>query len=100
MLWLFWIATIFAVIGTQIYTTRTIIRMRFKLESLQKRAAKIKMDEKIAQGNLGIAKRELLEINNRIRNQAEAIEKTIQAVNAFEENRKKKSEESKKRLFH
>ncbi len=99
MLWLMWIGSIFIVIGTQIYTTQTVIRTRFKLEGLQKRAAAIKMEEKIAKGNLEITKRGLVEVNNKIRNQVEGIEKTRQVIKTFEENQKKKREAAKKSLL-
>jgi hypothetical protein len=48
MMWLIWILTILAVIAAQIYTTRTVIRTRFRVNDLQKTLAKAKLDEKVA----------------------------------------------------
>ena len=94
-----WVLTILAIIGGQVYITRTVIRTRFKLESLEKNVAKVKMDEKVARGNLEITKRALAEIRGRIRIQVEAIEKVNQVIQTFEGEKKKKLEETKKKLL-
>ena len=94
-----WVLTILAIIGGQVYITRTVIRARFKLESLEKNVAKVKMDEKVARGNLEITKRALAEIRGRIRIQVEAIEKVNQVIQTFEGEKKKKLEETKKKLL-
>ncbi|GEM_PF-7126928 len=100
MWWLLWIITILAVIGTQIYTTRTVIRTRFKLNELMKRVARSKMDEKVAKSNLEVSNRELTMTQRAITAQEDAVEKLKDTITTLEQERKKRLQETKNRLAH
>ncbi|OGG43547.1 MAG: hypothetical protein A3F84_20470 [Candidatus Handelsmanbacteria bacterium RIFCSPLOWO2_12_FULL_64_10] len=100
MWWLLWILTILAVIGTQIYTTRTVIRTRFRLNELLKRVARAKMDEKVARSNLEVSNRELITIQRAVAAQEDAVEKLKETITTLEQERKKRLQETKNRLAH
>ena len=98
MLWLIWIATILLVIATQVYTARTVIRTRFRLEAGQKRVAQIKQQEKVARSNLEVTRRNLAQVQKNISAQIEAIEKMKQVLEVLEQQKIKKMQEAKSKL--
>lgn len=100
MFWLIWILTILAVIVTQVYTTRTVIRTRFRVTDLQKQVAKAKMDEKVAKSNLEVTNRELTLIQRTTTMQIDAVEKLKETIQTLEQERKKRLQETKNRLAH
>ena len=85
MLWIIWILVVLGVIASQVDITMTIVRVRFKMESLQKQVAKMKMDDKVARGNLDIAKRGLSEIQRMIPVQMDVIAKLTKTIAGFKE---------------
>jgi DNA-binding PadR family transcriptional regulator len=100
MFWMIWVLSIVGVIGVQVYSTRTVIRTRYKYEALQKLVAKARADEKSVRNNLELAQRMLSERFRLIEMQVQAIEKLKQTIQSVEEGRKKKVEEAKKKLMH
>ena len=99
-MWLTWILTILAVILAQVYTTRTVIRTRFRVNDLQKTVAKAKMDEKVAKNNLEVSNREMMTIQRTIAMQTDALEKLRDTIKTLEGERKKRLQETKNRLAH
>lgn len=100
MWWFLWIVTILAVIVTQIYTTRTVIRTRFRLNELLKRVARVKVDEKVARSNLEVSNRELAMIQRTIAAQEDTVEKLKETIATLEQERKKRLQDAKNRLTH
>lgn len=100
MWWLLWIVTVLAVIATQVYTTRTVMRTRFKLNDLVKQVNKIRVDEKVAKSNLEVSNRELLMTQRAIAAQQDATEKLKETIQTLEQERKKRLQEAKNRLAH
>ncbi len=100
MMWLIWILTILAVILAQVYTTRTVIRTRFRVNDLQKTVGRAKMDEKVARNNLEVSNRELMTIQRTVAMQMDAVEKLKETIKTLEQERKKRLQETKNRLAH
>lgn len=98
MLWIVWIATILMVIATKAYTTRTVIRTRFKMEAMQKRAIHVKQQEKVARSNLEVTRRGLEQVQKTISAQTEAIEKMKQVLETLEQQKRKKMQEAESKL--
>ncbi|MSS70373.1 MAG: hypothetical protein EXS64_02685 [Candidatus Latescibacteria bacterium] len=100
MMWLIWVLTILAVILAQVYTTRTVIRTRFRVNDLQKTVGRAKMDEKVARNNLEVSNRELMTIQRTVAMQMDAVEKLKETIKTLEQERKKRLQETKNRLAH
>lgn len=99
-MWLIWVLTILAVILAQVYTTRTVIRTRFRVNDLQKTVGRAKMDEKVARNNLEVSNRELMTIQRTVAMQMDAVEKLKETIKTLEQERKKRLQETKNRLAH
>lgn len=95
MWWLIWIVTILMVIGTKVYTGRTLVQMRFVLADLQKRVAKSQKEEQDARQNLEGSRRHLAEVRESVGLQREANQKLAGTILALEEARDKRLEETR-----
>ena len=101
MWWLIWIVTIVVVIATKVSTGRIVIQMRFALTDLQKRLAKARRDERVAQENLDRNTRYVADLKEHADLQREANKKlgeTIASLEEAVERRRKEAEEAAERM--
>lgn len=99
MLWIVWVLFVLGIIMAKVFFTRTMIRVRFKMEEMKKQLAKTKMDDKVSMGNLEIARRGLAEVQRMIASEKKAIDKLGNTITSFQEKKRKKTEETKKRIL-
>lgn len=99
MLWVIWLLSILAVMAIKVHTTRTVIRVRSKLADSQKRAAKLRMEEKVARADLEIVSRSLTTINRAIGGHQEVINKITQELEQLERAKSEKLKETRKVLL-
>lgn len=98
MWWLLWIVSIAVVIAAKLYTTRALLREKFSLEGLNQRVAQIKGEERMAKGNLELARRELLKTQGMVKMQEDAVASVKAALKTYEDEKKKRLEKAKQKL--